>query len=191
MRIGGKVPAKRVIIDKGGWFFLQKILWSFLFPSSLRVFPHLSRLKRASVFPLWLYTPTVPAFGYQNWKDAGENIQIFPAPGKEPSRESKVKTRGLPEAPRLASQRGYALRLFLLTQFWVAESVGEAGEEAKGRRRGVWWKEQKSCCQSDSSRTPVSSLTSSGLFSPLWKLGQHQIPHRVTLSFSLKCFVSF
>lgn len=167
MRIGGE-EAWKESNNRSRWHdsFFKKFCGVFDFPA---VSQTQQTQKSFYVFPL-VFIPPVPVFGYQDWKDAGENVQTFRAPGREPSRESKIRAKGLPKAPRPASQRGYTRRLLLLMLFWcnwLAESVGEGGNKAIGRRRGVWWKEQKPWCLPDSGQIPVSSLTSSGLFSPL------------------------
>lgn len=151
------------MIDKSDKFFI-----------SLRVSHSLGGLERVSVFTLLFHSPSA-RFQEANWKDAGENVQVFPEPGQEPSRASlDVRTRGLPKAYGPASQiRLHSEPLtrdsILTTPDWLRMWRGGGdekrwlvveGEEFDGKNRSPW-------CLSGPGQIPVSSLTGSELSSPL------------------------
>lgn len=108
----GGLPKRKVKIGKSGMILSSKSFMMFLISHPSQVIPFSWQTQKASfvfVFTL-LLSPSEPAFSKQSWKDAGENVQIFPAPGQQPPRESKVRTRGL--STRLWSQhlrQGYIL----------------------------------------------------------------------------------
>lgn len=164
---------------------------------SLRVSHSLGRLERVSVFTLLFHSPSA-RFQEANWKDAGENVQVFPEPGQEPSRASlDVRTRGLPKAYGPASQiRLHSEPLtrdsILTTPDWLRMwGAGGWEEMISSRRRGVWWKERK---------PPVFVWPwPNPSFITYWKwtvfssvkLGQQEVPHRVALQHSAPmCYFS-
>lgn len=122
----GGLPENRVMRDKSSMILSSKSCMVLLISHQFQGAHSLSRLKRVSVFSPGFFTPLVPAFSHQNWKDAHENVQIFPAPRLGPCRESEVRTRGLCTARGPASQMGRCCDPLLYSDpNWLAENVGE------------------------------------------------------------------
>lgn len=144
----GGLPKRKVKIGQSGMILSSKSFMVFLISHPSQVIPFSWQIQKTFCVFTLLLSPSVPAFSKQSWKVAGENVQIFPAPGQQPPRESKVRTRGLSE--RL---QGHHLRQgYVLTPYsiptpadWLRMGVGSL-EETGSRKREVWWKEQKPRC---------------------------------------------
>lgn len=130
----GGLPKRKVKIGKSGMILSSKSFIVFLISHPSQVIPFSWQTQKTSCVFTLLFSPSVPAFSKQNWKDAGENVQIFPAPGQQPPRESKVRTRGpLCKAPGPTSQTGlHSDPLLYSDPSWPAGNVG--GKSRRDRK---------------------------------------------------------